>query len=268
MTAFVVAFDAAHGGRWTQLRDPQGREWLWERPDPARNHVKPGDDFVDVGGIEECYPTIGASPDHGEFWTRPWATIETQASRLTHKIVVGGVSLRRQVTVGPKAVSAAYHLQAPPGTHFIWAAHALLELGIGAVLQAAPGPARSWPDHRNVVETEWPRPLGVDYGSLGPDDGSAMFCLLPSREEVVVSDGDDRLRFQLSCAGQPVSFGLWRNLGGYPWNAVDKYRNIGVEPMLGRVFDLAAAGPRDAAVVPPSGEVRWTLTLDNGADMR
>jgi hypothetical protein len=31
--------------------------------------------------------------------------------------------------------------------------------------------------------------------------------------------------------------------------------------MLGRVFDLAEAGPGDAARVPASGEVRWRLTL-------
>jgi hypothetical protein len=31
--------------------------------------------------------------------------------------------------------------------------------------------------------------------------------------------------------------------------------------MLGRVFDLAEAGPGDAACVPASGEVHWRLTL-------
>ena len=39
------------------------------------------------------------------------------------------------------------------------------------------------------------------------------------------------------------------------------YRSTGVEPMLGRVFGLADAGPGDAARVPASGEVRWRLTL-------
>ncbi|WP_425315283.1 hypothetical protein [Streptomyces viridochromogenes] len=34
-----------------------------------------------------------------------------------------------------------------------------------------------------------------------------------------------------------------------------------MEPMLGRVFDLADAGPDDAARVPASGEVHWRLTL-------
>jgi hypothetical protein len=39
------------------------------------------------------------------------------------------------------------------------------------------------------------------------------------------------------------------------------YRSIGIEPMVGRVFNLANAGPGDAAVVPPSGVCSWRLTV-------
>jgi hypothetical protein len=61
-----------------------------------------------------------------------------------------------------------------------------------------------------------------------------------------------------------VSIALWRNLGGFP--DTDPYRSTGVEPMLGRVFDLAEAGPGDAARVPASGEVRWRLTVSAGCN--
>ena len=47
----------------------------------------------------------------------------------------------------------------------------------------------------------------------------------------------------------------------WPSTAEDPYRSIGVEPMLGAVFDLAEAGPGDAAVVPESGEIRWELVV-------
>jgi hypothetical protein len=67
------------------------------------------------------------------------------------------------------------------------------------------------------------------------------------------------LQFELSCPGQPISVALWRNLGGFPADA--PYRSLGVEPMLGRVFDLAEAGPGDAAVVPASGELTWRLVI-------
>jgi hypothetical protein len=93
--------------------------------------------------------------------------------------------------------------------------------------------------------------------------------------EVRVADGPDVLRLRLESADQPRSTALWRNLGGWPEPA--PYRSIGVEPMLGAVFDLAEADPtpgaadpardaavvpaRDAAVVPADGEVRWELTV-------
>jgi hypothetical protein len=75
---------------------------------------------------------------------------------------------------------------------------------------------------------------------------------------VTVADGE-RLTFTLEAPGQPVSVALWRNLRGWP--AAGPYRSIGVEPMLGRVFDRAEAGAGDAAIVPPSGVCEWRLTV-------
>ncbi|MFE2134636.1 hypothetical protein ACFW9X_15740, partial [Streptomyces sp. NPDC059466] len=81
----------------------------------------------------------------------------------------------------------------------------------------------------------------------------------PHARQACVHDGPDRLHLALHAEEQPVSVALWRNLGGFPEHA--PYRSNGVEPMLGRAFDLAEAGPDDAARVPASGEVRWRLTL-------
>jgi hypothetical protein len=53
---------------------------------------------------------------------------------------------------------------------------------------------------------------------------------------------------------------IWRNLGGWP--ADRPYRSIGVEPMLGYSPTLALAQDGDAAVVPSTGTVEWSLTID------
>ncbi|CAM5592889.1 hypothetical protein [Streptomyces canarius] len=89
-----------------------------------------------------------------------------------------------------------------------------------------------------------------------------------------VHDGRDRLSLSVQVTGdpvaartaggpyaieQPVSIALWRNLDGFP--EAKPYRSTGVEPMLGRVLDLADAGPGDAAEVPATGEAHWRLTL-------
>ncbi len=84
---------------------------------------------------------------------------------------------------------------------------------------------------------------------------------------VSVVDGPHTLTFRLECAGQPTSTALWRNLRGWP--AGRPYRSIGVAPMLGRVFDRAAAeGPGDVATVPEAGAVTWrlTITCESGFD--
>lgn len=107
----------------------------------------------------------------------------------------------------------------------------------------------------------WPGagwPTSLDLATYGPTDGTAVGAVLVDCPRVSVRDGAE-LTFTLSCPGQPVSTALWRNLGGFPDGS--PYRSLGVEPMLGRVFDLAEAGPGDAAVVPPSGELTWRLTI-------
>ena len=122
MNGFAVVIDAEHGGRWDTLTDPAGRQWLWSRPDPARFQVAPGDAFVDVGGLEECFPTIGDSPDHGQLWTRAWEELSATPSRSEHQIRYDDIVLRRVVKVGRTAIEASYSLIAPAGTRFIWAA--------------------------------------------------------------------------------------------------------------------------------------------------
>jgi hypothetical protein len=249
--------DLAHGGRWTSLRSGT-REWLWHRPDPARADVRPGQAFVDVGGLEECLPTVRGNPDHGTVWSAPWRV----AGENTAAIAADDFELTRTIRHTGGAVVADYRLTAVPGWAFVWAAHALLELSDqarviapeGTVTRVYDGPGDAeWADDR------WPQPLGLPLDRLGPSDGTAVGAILLDCPRVSVIDGSDRLTFALTADGQPVSAALWRNLGGFPAGA--PYRSVGVEPMLGRVFDLATAGPGDAAAVPASGVCEWRLEI-------
>ncbi|MEU4333630.1 hypothetical protein AB0F59_03270 [Micromonospora lupini] len=262
-----VAYDAAHGGRWTSL-DGGGREWLWRGPAPGRHDVRPDDAFVDAGGLEECLPTVRGLPDHGEVWSRPWRS----AGPGTVVIQRPTFTLSRRITDDCGVVVADYRLAADPGHRFVWAAHALLDLSPAARLDAPAGtptrlhpeaaallPPGAWGDSDPWLTGSWPSPAGLTLDRLGPDDGTALGAVLLDCPRVQVYDGDDRLTLELECAGQPRSTALWRNLGGWPTDG--PYRSVGVEPMLGAAFDLADAGPADAAVVPPAGEVAWRLTI-------
>ncbi|MGW2767928.1 hypothetical protein [Streptomyces sp. NPDC001275] len=262
----TAATDPSHGGRWTSLVGA-GREWLWHRPDPSRHTVQPGDVFVDAGGLEECIPTIRGIPDHGDAWSRPW-------KRAGHAEVVHcpDFVLQRRIRHQPGGLRATYLLSAVPGYRLLWAAHALLAVTPKARLTAPSGTAtrvfpeaaelidEPWPHNTPYLTGEWPTPLGLPLHRLGPDDDTAVGAILTDCPDVTVTDGPDTLRLTLHTeADVPLSVALWRNLRGYPAGA--PYRSIGVEPMLGAVFDLAQAGPDDTAVVPASGELRWELEI-------
>ncbi|MEU9751454.1 hypothetical protein AB0E17_38020, partial [Streptomyces niveus] len=120
-------------------------------------------------------------------------------------------------------------------------------------------PARLYPDEgARWIAGAWPLVDDVPLDRLGPDDGTAVGAVVTT-DQVSVHDGGDTLHLSVEAPGHPVSVALWRNLAGFP--ATAPYRSIGVEPMLGRVFDLSAAGDNDAARVPASGETCWRLTL-------
>jgi hypothetical protein len=254
MSGVRVEVDSVHGGRWVSLTGPDGKEWLWRRDAPEREAVRPGDPFVDAGGLEECYPTIGGQPDHGAVWSRPW-----QVDDAGLRVHGDDFDLHRTIRVEGDEVVGTYRLLAPPGQRFVWAAHALLALSTAARVELPAGHPMTvdLPDRSETAA--WPLLDGADLSVFGPADGTVMGIRLPDLSAATVVDGDSRLTLALEVDGQPVGVMLWRNLGGWPEAA--PYRSTGVEPMIGHRATLANAGPREAGVVPTSGEVSWTLRI-------
>jgi hypothetical protein len=273
MVSATVGIDLTDGGRWNSLQ-LGGREWLWPGPGLVSGPRTGDVAFTDAGGLDECFPTVRGTPDHGGLWNQVWS-----ADGEWDVVRWGEAELRRRMNGGERpaggvggpagVVWADYLLTAPAGYRFVWAAHALLDCAVGAVIdvpngtacrlypEAAPLLSTPWPD-APWVDGTWPAPGGIELGTFGPSDGSAVGAVLlcPSAS---VRDRGLELTFDLSCPGQPVSTALWRNLGGFPEGA--PYRSLGVEPMLGRVFGLDEAGPGDAAVVPAGGKLAWRLVV-------
>lgn len=257
-----VETDPYHGGRWTSLRGPCGREWLSRRPDAlaARHACQPGDPFVDAGGLEECIPTIAGAYDHGDVWARPWKGDKSSAS-----VRGDGFELERQILVDGTRVVSSHRLSAEPGFRFVWAGHASVDLSESALLVAPNGVrVRYWPEHWRTWphldqrEGPWPAPDGTPIDGL-QTDGSGLFFMLIDQPELVVADGG-HLRFRLDAPGQPTAIAVWRNLGGWPEDA--PYRGIAIEPAIGWHFDRDLAGVGETGVVGPTGTVRWQLTIE------
>lgn len=251
------------GGRWRSIRGPARREWLAERlaARPAREAVSPGEPFVDLGGLEECFPTLAGALDHGDAWDRPWAEIGDGWLGLDGE----DYRLARRVTATGDAVTADYRLEAEPGFRFVWAGHASIDVSEAARLIAPERHRtrlwvehwRTWPD-LDVREGRWPAPAGTEMESLATD-GTANFCMLLGLPAITVQDSDAAITFALDAPGQPVAMAVWRNLGGWPPKA--PYRGIAIEPAIGWHFDRDQAGPGEAGIVPAGGEVSWRLTI-------
>lgn len=249
----AVATDQRNGGRWVSLRTPR-REWLWTNPDPAvtaaRDEAVPGTAFVDAGGVEECLPTVRGLPDHGDAWSRQWSDHPASVD------LPGVGRLTRVITCSDGAVEVDYALSGRPGTPFLHAVHALLDVGPAARL-VVPGATSVLVLDPEPHRLTWPS--GLDL--LGPDDGTAICGLLEDCHEATVVDGDDAVTFSWAAPGHDdlCSLLLWRNLGGWPVGA--PYRSIGVEPMVGRAAELSTAGPRDCARIGADGHHAWQVRL-------
>ncbi|NAZ74219.1 hypothetical protein GTQ99_02090 [Kineococcus sp. T13] len=258
----AVGTDEEHGGRWTSLRTP-GREWLWTNPRVGagkRAAVRPGEAFVDAGGVEECFPGLRGAPDHGEVWSRPW----TGEAPGTASVRAGALLLRRRLTALPDGgVGARYAVEGPPGARVLHAVHALLALSPAARLLVPAGAAVTVldaPGPGALTRTTWPDGAGVRLDRLGPDDGTAR-CALVATDRVAVVDGPDRLalRWELLRGAGPLSLVLWRNLGGWPAGA--PYRSVGVEPLLGAAVDLATADEQQVGRLDPAGHLGWRVSV-------
>lgn len=250
-----VAVDLMHGGRWTSLRGA-GREWLWANPDPAvlaaRPGVRPGDAFVDAGGVEECFPSVRGRSDHGDVWSRPWTgTPDDSAVDLP-----GGTRLARRISADDGAVRVEHAITGAPGTRFVHAVHALLDLSPSARLVIPGATTMSVLGDETDSTDAWPSGLDV----LGPDDGTATCVIIPRCGEVTVVDGAHALTFAWTFPAEPDlgSVMIWRNLGGWP--AGGPYRSIGVEPMIGRTAD-PATDASSACCLDASGHARWSLRV-------
>lgn len=226
--------DVDHGGRWWSLTTGM-REWLWTNPAPttalARLEVQPGDDFVDAGGGEECFPHVRGVPDHGDAWSRVW-----DGARLHAQVDTEAGSLARTVVEGEDGLRVAYALD---GGEREWthAVHLLLDLSETARLVVPAGAGMTVLDHPEPgqeADAVWPTVDGTDLSVLGPDDGTAVCAVLddlgPDAEAYVV-DGDAmlRLRWGGDTETRPGMM-LWRNLRGWPDDG--PYRSIGVEPLV------------------------------------
>jgi hypothetical protein len=294
----------ALGGKIASLvHPPTDREWLWRNPvlEPRAAAVEAS--YVaehDVGGFDECFPSVAATrfpggpwagtavPDHGEVWALPW-TPDTRCdgTEIEVRLTTDGVrfpyrferSLR--LRQGVAALSLAYVATnlSPHPFPFIWSCHPVFQITPGMKLVVPLGEMRVYGapgDRFGPLGREVAWPLAVDAEgrtwdlSVVPDGTAGMAVKLWSRapESGVVGLRDDvaggDLRFRFDPA-EVTHLGLWLNYGG--WSGVPgaaPYFNLAIEPCIGAQDDLALAVSRfgEHGMLPPLGRRAWRLDVE------
>lgn len=144
----IVAPD--RGAKIISLVDALGVEWLAQPDRMVGPPARAGDDFLtaEMAGWDECAPTIVECSigntiiaDHGELWTKQFATTDTGVSVYDETL---GYLFTRDIVPSQTGLRIEYHVDATEHSiPFLWAAH--------PQLLAPPGTTVRLPDHVTTV---------------------------------------------------------------------------------------------------------------------
>lgn len=274
------------GGKITNLRRRKGREWLWRHPERDFAWMPDDGAFPDVGGWDECFPTIAPSPmpgaapgepllpDHGELRSLHWQhdVLATPTGTLLTARAEGVLlpyEFQRDIIVPLEGteVRIEYRLihrgEAP--FPWIWAAHPVFTAPVGMLLtlptvsEARVDHATERPDLLPDATVPWPIDGRSQSWEVPAVQGwsAKLFADIGPSGTVVLTD--PRVGEQLQIGFDPTAIpqvGIWIDATG-------NHTRIGVEPCIGAPdrLDRAESEWRSAARSGPGEVRRWALTL-------
>ncbi len=258
------------GGKISEIFDlRRSREWLFKSeqfpdrlPFYGANYIR---DY-DVGGFDECFPTVGPCvypsapwqgtplPDHGEVWSIAWrARVEGATIHLTTHGVRLPYRLDKSIRLlGDGRIRFDYTATnlAPFAMPFLWSSHPLFAL--------RPGMRLSLPVERMRVFSApafaahpgdmlpWPRVNDLDLSLVPlPETGIALKIFSPPLTEgwAVLSDPSDGAAFRFEFEPSAIThLGLWVNYGGWAGaTGAPPGFNLALEPCIGAPDTLDTA---------------------------
>lgn len=278
----------------TLLPDPGGkivslvhkdsrREWLWRNlrlPLRRPDYDAPYATQADFGGLDECFPTVGAChypsapwqgipvPDHGELFAQPWV-VEILNEGEETSIHMGCYGVRfpycfeRTLTLHADrpGLQLKYRVTnlSPFAFPFLWSIHPLLRLEPGMRLSLPKGVETVWiefssHDFFGAKGTQQPWPIArtargepFDLSTIPPawvELAVKYFTQPLSGNEPVETALETRdghgLRFRFD-PRSVTHVGIWMNCGGWAGTNGEPYYNIGFEPCIGGTDALEAA---------------------------
>ncbi|MCL4545799.1 MAG: hypothetical protein M1118_14625 [Chloroflexi bacterium] len=301
----IIAEDAATrltllpsiGAKVVSLVDlTTGREYLARQADRPLVPPRFGDRYerYDIGGWDECFPSISAvaypeepwrgvwAPDHGELWTLPWEWLALADGVRTW---VDGVRFpyrfTRTIRLAKACLTIGYEVlnRAPFPFSCLWSMHPMFAL-TPAMRLLLPRGTRLRVEYSKgarlgayLSEHAWPCSedrdgVAVDLGAIGSaDQGFADKLYTTTVRQGAAALLDEQTRdfvvFRFDPATVPF-VGLAVHRGGWPETGQPSF-SAALEPCTGWPDRLDVAIERGVAMtIPPRGTLRWSVQLHHG----
>lgn len=285
-----VVFVPDLGGKMVSLvRRESGRDFLLHPPGGRRyRRVEYGASFgaFDTSGFDECLPTIAADgdlPDHGELWSRPWASRMLDDGGV--ELTVDGVRRPYRFTRAAHLVDGDLHLdytlqnlgeQAFP---YLWSAHPLLAVDPGDKILLPDEVTRCFIDSsaddrlgQHGDSCLWPMARQQDGQTDDLDvvkDRDSGFAdklytnrLASGYASLYRAASQESLTFRFDVRTTPF-LGLWICQGGWPADETPGHLTVALEPCNGRPDALSAAIERSECPTIEAGAThRWAMQLE------
>ncbi len=285
------------GMKLTNLRRPNGREWLWRSDQIPLSSPRAGASYVetaDSGGWDECFPTVGACPnpgapsgpwlpDHGELWSAPWSSsVYDHAGGTTLAGRTEGTvfpyEFEREVTLDRNEPVARFRYRVrnlgDKPFPWIWSSHPLLNVQPGSTLeldgveQVRVDAAHGRDDLQVGAVVSWPSAIGgEDEHFTFPKTGTwaaKLFGDIGAQGRMSLTDPrkGERLEFVVP-QGEVPQVGVWINCRGWAPPGRTPYYNLALEPCIGAPdrLDVAVEDWKTAQTLGPGEERRWSLEV-------
>jgi hypothetical protein len=268
------------GAKIVSLRHlPTQTEWLWsnpylqwQTPESPERHAE----LHDVGGWDECFPTVTSStmngiswPEQGDLWWRAWDA-EVRGNEVWMGVEAYRYRFSRIITATPSGFRFDYTVRnrTDDPLPYLWCTRPLICLDPPLAIEIIGRPAvRLGNDSRLGKRGEryrWPMVRGRSFAEVGKPSSMAvkLFVFMERGEVTLHHKRSSPLQIRWPLDQLPV-LGLWSNEGGWSGAAVPPYCTLGVEPRNGAPDDLAVAIEhwQSARVLPPGNAHHWWLEL-------
>ncbi len=295
--SLIIDLEPELGGKIAQITSRRsGRQWLTRHPRlPWRvlsvDERRTSDVYTrlaDLGGWDECCPTVGYSinplspdeyvTDHGECWSSSPEVVVRDRSfdcRWVGKIMPFELKREMRVDETQPHFQVKYTLRSKIDrpVPVLWSQHPLFSIEPGMRVEFAAGAEMLIASARSPLGSSgdkfnWPRAGSIDASIVTPQAGSAtkLFSdvMNPGSVALIASNGD---RFQMSWSSDdadlPIRLGLWMNYGGWAGDGGAPLSNLGSEPGIGmpdRLDEATANGT--AFVLQPDRSYEWQIDVE------